>query len=76
METFRQLRFDANLTQQHMADKLGVDRTTVTKWESGDGYPRTRTLPQVAALLGCTEGDVIAAINATKFQLQPDRPAS
>lgn len=66
MRSFRQLRNDAGLKQQGMADSLGVDRTTVTKWESGGAYPRAQALPEIATMLKCTEGEVIAAITAAR----------
>lgn len=33
------LRTEANLTQQGFADLLGVDRTTVARWELGRNEP-------------------------------------
>ena len=34
-ETIRQLRRDKNLTQEQLAEVLGVAVGTVSKWESG-----------------------------------------
>lgn len=33
------LREELNLTQQELADKVGVHRITVTRWELGDIQP-------------------------------------
>lgn len=50
----RELRLAANLSQQAVADQLGVDRTTVTCWENGTSMPRADLLPKLADLLKCT----------------------
>ena len=50
----RSLRFSANMTQEEVADALGVQRTTVTMWETGKSVPRTELLPRLAELFGCT----------------------
>lgn len=38
-KNFRRLRKEQNLTQQQVADELGVTRPTYTKWESGVAEP-------------------------------------
>jgi len=48
------LRLAANLSQQAVADHLGVDRTTVTCWENGTSMPRADLLPKLADLFKCT----------------------
>lgn len=35
----RELRKNANLTQKQLADKIYVDKSTVTKWETGKALP-------------------------------------
>ena len=35
----RQCREEQNLTQQQLADKLGVTNKAVSKWETGEGMP-------------------------------------
>lgn len=49
-----ELRAAAGVTQAGLAASLGVDRTTVTKWETGQSMPRADMLPKVARLLGCS----------------------
>ncbi|MGI6151239.1 MAG: helix-turn-helix domain-containing protein [Christensenellales bacterium] len=50
----------AGLTQQELAEKLGIDRSTVTKWETGAAAPLTAKLPEIAKALGCTINDLFA----------------
>ncbi len=42
------------LTQQNIADELGVSFQAVSKWEKGVSYPDTELLPKLAALLMTT----------------------
>ncbi|WP_417094158.1 helix-turn-helix transcriptional regulator [Intestinimonas timonensis] len=35
-DRLKQYRRDKNLTQQELADMLGVSNKTVSRWESGD----------------------------------------
>ena len=51
---FRELRLAANLTQQDIANRLNVDRSTVSYWEKGTAMPRAEQLPKLADLLHCT----------------------
>ena len=46
------LRKGRDMTQQQVADILGVSNKTVSKWESGAGLPDIAALPSLAALYG------------------------
>lgn len=59
MITLKILREKANLTQQQLAVKLHVDRSSVAKWETGNCFPRTGTLPQLAKILGCSVDELL-----------------
>lgn len=53
------LREKRRLTQAALAEKLNVSDKTVSKWESGKGYPDISLLEPLAAALGvsCHAGD-------------------
>ena len=38
-ENLKIIRRDNNLSQEQLAEKLGVSRQAVSKWESGQSYP-------------------------------------
>lgn len=42
-----------NMTQERLAEKLGVSRQTVSKWESGDGYPEIPKLLELCSIFSC-----------------------
>ena len=53
------LRKAANMTQDELAMKLGIDRSTVAKWESGDALPRAAMMPDIARALQCSMDDLL-----------------
>lgn len=52
-------RKSKNLTQEQLANKIGVKRTTVSMWESGESSPRATLLPKIADVLGCTVDELL-----------------
>lgn len=48
------LRKDNNLSQEQLADRLGVSRQAVSKWESGQSYPDMDKMIQMCGILNCT----------------------
>lgn len=48
------LREQAGLSQVDVARRLGLDKSTVCRWESGENVPRTDKLPILADLFGCS----------------------
>lgn len=58
------LRKEKNLTQKNIADALGVQSKTVSKWECGAGCPDLSLWPKLSAVLGVDiaqmmEGEII-----------------
>jgi DNA-binding XRE family transcriptional regulator len=51
------LRVEAGLTQQDLADTIGVHRETVSRWERGSRTPRGRLLIAYVELLDELRGD-------------------
>lgn len=52
--TIVQLRKRAGMTQSALAKRLNVSDKTVSKWETGLGYPEITLLPKLAAVFGVT----------------------
>lgn len=55
-----ELRKGRGLTQEALADELGVKKAAVSHWETGQGRPEATKLPDLASLLGTTVDDLIA----------------
>lgn len=43
-ENFKEIRSKRNITQEQLAEIFSVSRQTISKWESGLGYPETEKL--------------------------------
>lgn len=50
----RAMREKKDMSQQAVAVEIGVERSTVAKWESGKSRPRAELLPKLAKLFGCS----------------------
>ena len=50
----RAMREKKDMSQQAVALEIGVERSTVAKWESGKSRPRAEMLPKLAKLFGCS----------------------
>lgn len=48
------LRKEQNLSQEQLADRLGVSRQAVSKWESGQSYPDMNKMIEIASTLNTT----------------------
>ncbi|MBN1891192.1 MAG: helix-turn-helix transcriptional regulator [Clostridiales bacterium] len=59
MNPFEYYRKRVNLTQQQVADFLGLDQTTVSRWERGRKLPRADRLPRIAELYQCSIDDLL-----------------
>jgi len=57
-ERIRAARTAAGLTQENVAEAMGVSRQAVAKWESGQSAPSTANLIRLAELLG-TSVDIL-----------------
>jgi len=49
-QTLKELRNDKNMTQEFVAESLGVTRQAVSKWENGSSEPSTSNLIAIAKL--------------------------
>ena len=58
MHTIKELREKAGITQLMLAERLGIERSTVAKWEAGVSLPNAAKLPAIADVLGCNISDL------------------
>ena len=54
MDKVREQRQKLGLKQEELAKLLGVERSTVTKWETGESKPRADMLVKLSSVLGCS----------------------
>jgi len=53
------LRKKKGLSQEDLAEKLGVSRQSVSKWESNNTYPETDKIIQICNIFDCSMDDLI-----------------
>ena len=58
-EKLMQLRKKQGLSQEELAEKLGVSRQSVSKWESNNTYPETDKIVQICNIFDCSMDDLI-----------------
>lgn len=56
----KQLRETSGMTQTELAQRLGVGQSTIAMWETGESFPRTDKLPELAKIFGCTIDELFA----------------
>lgn len=54
MQTIKDIREARGISQEGLAQMLGVDRSTVAKWETRDVYPRGDKIVALADALNCS----------------------
>ena len=62
----KKAREKAGLTQQDLANELGVGQSTVAMWETQNSLPRTDKLPALAKILGCTIDELLDVPNESE----------
>ncbi len=67
-ENIKKLRKEKGLTQETLADFLGVSFQTISKWERGETYPDITTLPVIASFFNVTIDDLLGVDKAQKEQ--------
>lgn len=59
-EKFQELRKSRGLTQDELAEALFVSRTTISKWESGRGYPSIDSLREISRYFAVSIDDLLS----------------
>lgn len=54
-----QLRKKRGWTQEYLAEKLGIQKTQVTRWETERSRPSMKTLKRLAPLLGVSTDELL-----------------
>lgn len=52
-ENLRFLRKSKKLSQEDLADKIGVSRQSISKWECGDAYPEMNNILALCEIFNC-----------------------
>lgn len=58
-QIIRQRRKELGLSQSQLAEKLNVQNTTISRWETGEGYPDISILLELTKVLKVRIGDLL-----------------
>ena len=61
-EALKAHRQQSGMTQEYVAEALGVSRQAVSKWETGAAEPSTSNLLALAKLYGVDPGDLLKGV--------------
>ena len=64
-ETLKEYREKCNMTQEFVAETLGVSRQAVSKWETGSSDPSTANLLALAKLYGVSAEELLKNVTVT-----------
>lgn len=71
-ENIKKLRLERGLTQETLADFLGVTFQSVSRWERGEGYPDISMLPVISKFLNVSV-DELLGVNRAEDEEQIDK---
>ena len=66
-EALKENRVRCQMTQEFVAEHLGVSRQAVSKWESGVSDPSTSNLLALAKLFGISAAELLSGIQEEKI---------
>ena len=62
-EALKEQRLRCQMTQEFVAERLGVSRQAVSKWENGTSDPSTSNLLALAKLYGISAEELLRAVD-------------
>jgi len=63
-EVLKEYRQQSGMTQEYVAEALGVSRQAVSKWETGVAEPSTSNLLALAKLYGVDPGELLRGVQS------------
>ena len=52
-QNLKELRKSKNISQEKLAEKVGVSRQSVSKWETGEAYPEMNNILELCKIFHC-----------------------
>lgn len=69
-EALKENRIRCQMTQEFVAETLGVSRQSVSKWENGTSDPNTSNLIALAKLYGISPEELLKSIESSDINSQ------
>ena len=58
-ENLKNIRKSKNISQEYLAEKLGVSRQSVSKWETGENFPSRNNIMCLCEIFKCKINDLV-----------------
>ena len=58
-ENLKNIRKSKNISQEYLAEKLGVSRQSVSKWETGENFPSMNNIMCLCEIFKCKINDLV-----------------
>ena len=58
-DNLRNLRKSKKISQEELAEKVGVSRQSVSKWETSEAYPEMNNILELCKIFHCTINDLV-----------------
>ena len=58
-ENLYKLRKEAKMSQEKLAEEVGVSRQSVSKWENGESYPEMENILKLCKTFHCKINDIV-----------------
>ena len=65
-EKLKSLRKQASMSQEQLAEKLGVSRQAITKWETDTGIPDIENIKSISSLFDISIDELLSNENASQ----------
>ncbi len=75
-DRIQQLRKSRGISQEELADRIGVSRQAVSKWESGQTSPDLEKIVLLSDYFEVTTDYLLKGVSPTPAQTEPDQTAS
>ena len=75
-DRIQQLRKRKGISQEELADRIGVSRQAVSKWESGQTSPDLEKIVLLSDYFEVTTDYLLKGVSPTPAQTEPDQTAS
>lgn len=69
----KERRAELGLSQEELAEKTGVTRTTVAKWESGENNLKQSKIKTIAKALDCSPVWIVGLDDSTNIVIEIER---
>ena len=58
-DNLKKIRKSKNISQEELAEKVGVSRQSVSKWETSEAYPEMNNMLELCKIFKCNLGDLV-----------------